>query len=635
MKLKTRFQFLFAILIIIFSAIALFTIFSQSRISRLSKLDGQANELYSLSLELRKNESDFFNWDLKNHNYFETRKSGFGDRFNVNYQSIEDISSSMLNSGFIKRNKVAKDVENIKQLLADYQSLFTIIQRNKYELGFENWGIIGQMNQSAGKIENIIEKQHNQTLKIQLLNLRRYEKDYLFKRDLTSKGEFDKQLFVMYKSIPGFITNSKEKDVVVNALREYGDAFNNFVDKDLYTGYWKDEGLMASLEIKGNNLNIAIANFSTVISKKAQHYILVSKVVLLVFIAFSAFLALLIGIYIFNRILNLMGGEPEEVARIAKSISKGDLRIQQLNQATDKGLMRYVLQMSENLKRVISGIYYNSTQLEMASRNFSETSNTLSSVATQQASFIEEILMRIDKISQNTSRNAKNASETFSFSENAMTEMDKIKVQAELSFHSSKTIRQKVDIINHITNQTKILALNAAVEAARAGDAGRGFQVIADEVKRLAEVSHEAGLEINKITVQNLKQSQDTSDLVHKILPLIENTSELIKHIADASREQDEDISHVKSSVRNLNEMSMENAVASEEMASSTEELEKQIQELNKMVTYFKVDDSVASGEVYSDNWEFRKKLKTKKVIKLWKKIKAFKSHLSLGKGHK
>ena len=607
MKLKTRFELLFAVLIFTFSAIAVFTIISLGRINRLSDFDKEVHYLYRLSLEMRQNESDYFSWDLKNPQYFKSRKSPFFERFKANYQLSEEKLNELLTSSFTTRNNLSKELRGIQEMNSAYKELFSIVERNKLELGFEKWGIIGDMNESARNIESLIEKQNNKTLKIQLLTLKRFENDYLFKHNFPAKANFDKQFFLMYKTIPEYISGKAESQKVIQALRKYGETFNNFVDKDIYTGFWKDEGLMAQLETRGNNLNGALDNFSHLISEKTSHYIFQTKLILLIFIMLFATLALTIGFYVFRRLFKLVGGEPEEVAVIAQSISKGDLLIDLTDKANFEGLMNSVFVMAENLKQIISGIYYNAKHIAIASKNFTATSNTISQVTIEQAAYIEDISKRMSNISGHTGQNATNAINTQGLSDQVKEEIHRIKKETGASLNVSKTIAQKADIINHITTQTKILALNAAVEAARAGRAGDGFQVIAEEVRRLAEVSQEAAAEINKLTENNLTQSKQVTEMVLKILPLIEKTSDFIENIVDSSQEQDVNISHVTNIIRRLNEISQGNAVAAEEMASSTEELEQQTVSLTKMVSYFKVDQSVANGASYIPDKETKR----------------------------
>jgi methyl-accepting chemotaxis protein len=244
--------------------------------------------------------------------------------------------------------------------------------------------------------------------------------------------------------------------------------------------------------------------------------------------------------------------------------------------------------------------------------------------AISQSSFVEDISSRIGIIKMKTGSNSTIAIETNKIASITMESMHKIKDQSDLSVQTSIEIAEKIQIIDQITFQTKLLALNAAVEAAHAGSFGNAFQVIAEEMKRLAEVSKGAAVEIKKLTEKNQTQSEKVRKMVFEILIAIENTSELIKNIAQASKEQDSNINLISSSINHLHEVSQENAIASEEMAVSTEELEKQVIALKQMVSYFKVDKDVENGKNYALFTRFNEKPKKekKKVINLFKKIK-------------
>lgn len=618
MTLKTRFIALFIVLIVAFSSIALFTSISLSKINKFTEIDKKVYQLYNLSLELKKNEGDYFNWGLKDPTYFETGKSEYSNQVHKNYQASDEICAQLFGSGFIKRNKFTKDIDLIKQLLSDYHNQFSIIEKNKFDLGFENWGLLGQMNTSVLRVENEIQKQNNVNLKIQLLTLRQHEKDYLFRKNFLYKELFDRELFSMQEK------TKLQSPVIYSLLKDYGNSFNNLVEKDFYIGVSKNDGLMASLENKGTNLNNAITSLSQSISKKTNHYIGQTTVVLLIFIVICTLFTLLSGSYIIKHILKLLGGEPEQVAAITKSISKGDLRFQLGKSSEYHGVMKSVVLMTEKLKGIISGIYHNSYNIASAGKQFSETSQKISVGAINQSSLVEDISARIEIVKQKTGSNLTTAIETDKIAMQSMDSMHKIKDQSDLSLLSSNKIADKVQIIDQITFQTKILALNTAVEAARVGDAGNGFQVIADEIQRLAEVSKQAAIEIKRLTDENQNMTGLVRNNVSETMKAIEKTSELVRNIAEASKDQDTNISQISTSVYHLHAVSQENAAASEEMAESTEELEKQIIELKQMVSYFKVGKDVENGSSYAllTKTKEKKRNEKKKKISLFGKIK-------------
>jgi methyl-accepting chemotaxis protein len=609
MKLKTRFLLLFFVLLISFCSIAFFTFFSLIRINKYSRIENDVYKLHLLSLEIRKNESNYFNWDLKNPSYFRTASS-------TNIKNIEDktatinaISQKLEKNRFIIKNRYAGPIQNIRNETSEYVQHFNIIARNYHELGFDEWGLRGEMNKTAKEIESIIETHSDPSTKIKLLKLQQHEKDYLFSKDFTHKQLFDREFYSLKILLEQ--RKSVQNNYMLSALKSYGENFNNLVDKDLYIGTTHNEGLMASLSSKGNTLNRSIEELHNSITVKTAHFVQNTKNTLFIFIILTTLICLLLELYIYKRIAKLMGSEPEVVVSVAKSISKGILNIPIAKSSEYKGMMKYIARMTENLKNIISGIYHNSQNIASASTHLANTSSKIANDAYNQSKFIEDITYRLNNISRKTSENAKNAHDSKGIADTIHVSMNTINNQSESMLLSSQTISQKVDLINHISKQTKILALNAAVEAARSGTNGSGFAVIADEVKRLAEVSKEAADEINLLTYNNLNQSKQVVSLVHELLPPIENTRNLLTDISSSSQEQDESLQFISLKLSELSLLSQEYAASSEEMATNIEELEKQTSSLNKMISFFKIDKY--STEEF--NVVLEKKEKSKKNV--------------------
>ena len=620
MKLKTRFTFLFAVLIVAFSSIAIFTVFSLRKMRKLSDIDKMVYQLNNLSNEMNKNESSYLIWDIKNPVYYQTGKSLYSEKFNQNYRSSNDICDQLLNSSFVKRNKFYDEVSGVKQVMQDYSNIFGIIEKNKFDLGFENRGIAGEMSESVKKAEAEIHKFNNPEYRIHLLTLRQYEKDYLLKRNFSYKQLFDRELFSFLSFIKSQNLSTGKSEKLIQTLRQYGNSFNTFVDKDIYIGSTKDEGLMISLEKLSKEQNEAITRLSQDISLKTNYYLKQTTIILIIFILVCTSAALTSGLYIIKRIFNLMGGEPELVASIAKQISKGDINFTLKDKPNLRGVLKSVIIMAEKLREIITSIYHNSFQIASAGKQFSDTARTISEEALKQASYIENVFANINVIREKTTDNTQNALKTEKIAFRAKEGMEKIKGQSDLTLVTSNEIDRRIKIIDHISKQTKILAINAAVEAARAGRFGNGFHVIAEEVKRLAEVSGEAAHDIKKLTLKNHNQSEEVSNQVNEILPLIENTTELIEQIARASGEQDKNIAQMATTINHLYQVSQNNAAASEEMSASSEELEKQILSLKEMVSYFKFDNKILNTDnslIYNQPIKYKGEKKSKVKFKL------------------
>jgi len=153
-------------------------------------------------------------------------------------------------------------------------------------------------------------------------------------------------------------------------------------------------------------------------------------------------------------------------------------------------------------------------------------------------------------------------------------------------------IAEKVSIIGEIARQTNILALNAAVEAARAGEHGKGFAVVAAEVRKLAERSQVAAVEIDLLTKNSVKATDESGRLLAAIAPEIGKTAKLVQEIAAASIEQNSGADQVNNAIQQLNQVTQQNAAASEEMATSSEELAGQAEALLEMISFFKLENN-------------------------------------------
>src|SRR6056297_3972277 len=181
-----------------------------------------------------------------------------------------------------------------------------------------------------------------------------------------------------------------------------------------------------------------------------------------------------------------------------------------------------------------------------------------------------------------------------------MQDLSKIMVRINAS---SDEINKVVKVIDDIAFQINLLALNANVEAARAGKYGKGFVVVADEVRNLAVKSTDSVKETGRMvedTVSNIKQGTEAAEATAKQLSSIVEGSgkvaDFLEEIAQSSREQAQAVEQITEGLDQIDEATQASTASSEESASASEELAGQAQQLRSMVAQFKLDSRYSGG---------------------------------------
>jgi len=273
-------------------------------------------------------------------------------------------------------------------------------------------------------------------------------------------------------------------------------------------------------------------------------------------------------------------------------LSKGNLtKMEQINSGDEIGEMSNALsELMEFIRNVIINIkkladIYSSTSLEI-----NTVAKKIKEGAETQAISTEEVSASMEEMACNIEKNADNSNQSEDITIKATQSVLKGNEAALSAVDTMRKVVEKISVIKEISDQTNILSLNAAVEAARAGNSGKGFAVVASEVRKLAERSKSAALEINMVTQSGMSISEATGEQLKIIVPEMEKTVTLIKEIKIASYDQKTGVNQINLALQELNSISQQNSNVAEKMLQNSKELTNQANELINITSFFTLD---------------------------------------------
>jgi len=594
-------------------------LFSSSSLQKDITLAQDLGKVEADILQLRRNEKDFL----------ARKQLKYLDKFNANI-TLLNTDLNHLSSDLEEIGLEQQEAQQLKEILKQYKTHFEAIVNTQEKIGLTpKTGLYGALRKAVHDVESALGEDDFQAVSM-MLRLRRNEKDFMLRLD----EKYVKKFQANHEKFNDVLKNSylkeNKKDEINKAMKNYSNAFMDLIKEQKHLGLDSNSGLQKVMRATIHQVDETLESLTTKTTKSVHDYVTSINQLTYTVFAISISIASLIAWFISRGITSSIVHIKESMIEVADT---NNLTILVKSKSKDElsDMAEAFNHMLSNFQHLIVSVKQSVGSVDQATNSLTHNIHqAISGVESQMqetdmvATAVTEMVATIEEIASNTNDAAEKAEQTnknadkgksgveatiaqISVLSNKLTESESVVSQLA---EDSITIGSVLDVIRGIAEQTNLLALNAAIEAARAGEQGRGFAVVADEVRTLASRTQESTKEIENIisTLQSRttnivtlmaecrdegqessNQAGQAGELLEQINNDVLSIMDMNSAIATAIQEQTAVATEVNRHVVSIRDVAEQTSESSGQNNQMSEELAQQATVLANEISRFKV----------------------------------------------